>query len=142
MRGGGRFYSRLSRFQEGAAAGLLAAIALHAAGDFEAAPTFKASEILPPAALKGPHHSIDEKVTLQGLHHQYRITSDYGVFDAAGDEMLTIRLKEVDALARLAETSQAEVALTGVGGALGGANGFRVASLGRRLRIGAAGEKC
>jgi hypothetical protein len=22
-----------------------------------------------PAALKGPHHSIDEKVTLQGLHH-------------------------------------------------------------------------
>jgi len=105
----------------GAAAGLLAAIALHAAADYEAAPTFKASEILPPAALKGPHHSIDEKVTLQGLHHQYRITSDYGVFEAAGDEMLAIRLKEVDALARLADTSQAEVALKGVGGALGGA---------------------
>ena len=35
--------------------------------------------------------------------------------------MLTIRLKEVDALARLADTSQAEVALKGVGGALGGA---------------------
>src|SRR6185369_15532492 len=66
-------------------------------------------------------HSIDEKVTLQGLHHQYRITTDYGVFEAAGDEMLAIRLKEVDALARLADTSQAEVALKGVGGALGGA---------------------
>ncbi|HET6897620.1 MAG TPA: hypothetical protein VFK70_04705 [Vicinamibacteria bacterium] len=105
----------------GAAAGLLAAIALYAAADFESAPTFKASELLPPAALKGPHFKVEEAVTLEGLHRRYRITSDYGAFDALGDQLLATRLKEVEALARLADTSEAEVALKAVGGALGGA---------------------
>jgi hypothetical protein len=105
----------------GMAAGLLAAAVLHAAAGFEAAPTFKASDLVPAAALKGPHHKVEEAVPLQGLYRQYRITSDYGAFDAVGDGMLSVRLKEVDALVRLAETSEAEVALKAVGGALGGA---------------------
>jgi hypothetical protein len=82
-------------------------------------PTFKASALLPPAALKGPHFKVEEAVTLEGLHRRYRITSDYGAFDALGDQLLATRLKEVEALARLADTSEAEVALKAVGGAVG-----------------------
>src|SRR5262249_3954748 len=104
-----------------ALAALVSAVAVFAAGDFEAPPTFKASALLPAAAVKGPHHSIDEQVTLVGLSRQYNIKSDYGAFDATGDSMLATRLKEVEALQRLADTSSAEVALKGVGGALGGA---------------------
>jgi hypothetical protein len=105
----------------GACATLLAAIALHAAGPYETPPTFKASVLLPPTALKGPHFKVEETVTLEGLHRRYKITSDYGAFDALGDQLLATRLKEVEALARLADTSEAEVALKAVGGALGGA---------------------
>jgi hypothetical protein len=100
---------------------VLAAAAVRAAAGFEPVPTFEAAKILPAAQLKGPHHTIEARVPLQGLYRQYKITSDYGAFGADGDLLLGIRLKEVDALGRLAETSEAEVALKAVGGALGGA---------------------
>jgi hypothetical protein len=104
-----------------AALAVLAAAAVHAATGFETAPTFEVAKLLPAAQVKGPHHAIDARVPLLGLHRQYKITSDYGAFGADGDLLLLIRLKEVDALARLAETSEAEVALKAVGGAMGGA---------------------
>jgi len=100
---------------------VLAAAALRAAAGFEAVPTFEAAKVLPAAQVKGPHHTIEARVPLVGLYRQYKITSDYGAFGADGDLLLLIRLKEVDALARLAETSEAEVALKAVGGAMGGA---------------------
>ena len=104
-----------------ATAGLLSVIAVHAAGGFDAPPSFKASQLLPAETIKGAHHTVNEQVTLRGLHRQYRITTEFGVFDATGDAMLATRLKEVEALQRLSETSKAEVALKSVGGALGGA---------------------
>lgn len=100
---------------------VLAAAAVRAAAGFEPVPTFEAAKLLTAAEVKGPHHMIEAPVPLQGLYRQYKITSDYGAFGADGDFLLRIRLKEVDALARLAETSEAEVALKAVGGALGGA---------------------
>jgi len=87
---------------------VLAAAALRAAAGFEAVPTFEAAKVLPAAQVKGPHHTIEARVPLVGLYRQYKITSDYGAFGADGDLLLLIRLKEVDALARLAETSEAE----------------------------------
>ena len=45
---------------------------------------FSAAKVLPAVAAKGPHHTIDERVTLRGLHRQYRIVSEYGTFDAVG----------------------------------------------------------
>jgi hypothetical protein len=96
-----------------------APLALLAAAGFEAPPTFQAAELLPAAQVKGPHHTIEAGVPLRGLHRQYTIKSDYGAFGADGDLLLAMRLKEVDALARLAETSEAEVALKAVGGTLG-----------------------
>jgi hypothetical protein len=113
--------SAVPRRAVAAACAVLAAAAVHAAAGFEAAPTFEAAKILPAAQVKGPHHAVEARVPLQGLYRQYKITSDYGAFGADGDLLLLIRLKEVDALARLAETSEAEVALKAVGGALGGA---------------------
>jgi hypothetical protein len=104
-----------------AAWAVLAAAAVRAAAGFEPVPTFEAAKVLPAAQVKGPHHTIEARVPMLGLYRQYKIASDYGAFGADGDLLLLIRLKEVDALARLAETSEAEVALKAVGGALGGA---------------------
>ena len=104
-----------------AAALALGAAALLAAAGFEAPPTFEASKLLAAEQVKGPHHSIAAQVPLRGIYRQYAITSDYGSFGADGDLLLATRLKEVDALARLAETSEAEVALKAVGTTLGGA---------------------
>jgi hypothetical protein len=96
-----------------AAAGTLAA-----AADFEPAPTFTASKVLPPTLLKGPHHTISEQVTTEGYYQEFKITSDYGEIEAEGRTVLTTRIKEVDALARLSEVSKSAEFAKAAGGAV------------------------
>ena len=60
-----------------------AAVAL-AQGGYEGATTFKASQILPPALLKGPHFQVKESVPTSGYFHDFDITSDYGDISAEG----------------------------------------------------------
>jgi hypothetical protein len=70
---------------------------------FEELPELKASEILKPEFLKGPHYAVRDPVpTSSGMNH-FTIDSDFGVFEADGNEMLLQRLKEIDAIARLQE---------------------------------------
>jgi hypothetical protein len=99
----------------------LAAAGVAAAAGYEAPPSFKASQLLPASVVKGAHHAIEEGVAVQGLQRQYRVTSDYGAFVADRDSQIPVLLKEVDALQRLSETSQSEVALKAVGGTISGA---------------------
>jgi hypothetical protein len=40
--------------------------------------------------------------------NQFTIDSDFGVFEADGNEMLLQRLKEIDAIARLQEVSRTD----------------------------------
>jgi len=68
---------------------------------FEELPELKASEILKPELLKGPHHVIRDSVPTASGMNQFTIDSDFGVFEADGNEMLLQRLKEIDAIARL-----------------------------------------
>jgi len=75
---------------------------------FEELPELKASDILKPELLKGPHYSIREPVpTSSGMNH-FTIDSDFGVFEADGNEMLVTRLKEIDAIARLQDVSRTD----------------------------------
>jgi hypothetical protein len=78
--------------------------AAEAAG-FELPPVGDARDLLPAELLQGPHYTLDEKVYTDGYTHVFTIASDFGTFYARGDEMLRIRLSEVQALAAMQEMS-------------------------------------
>src|SRR5436190_12041510 len=75
---------------------------------FEELPELKASEILKPELLKGPHFVVRDPVPTGLGMNQFTIDSDFGVFEADGNEMLLQRLKEIDAIARLQEVSRTD----------------------------------
>jgi len=75
---------------------------------FEELPELKASEILKPEFLKGPHFVVREPVPTSAGMNQFTIDSDFGVFEADGNEMLLQRLKEIDAIARLGDVSRTD----------------------------------
>jgi hypothetical protein len=93
----------------------LAAAALAGAAAYEAPRTFKASELLKPAQVKGPHHTVAAAVETEGYLHVFDITTDYGPLEAEGEAMLLMRLHEVGALAELDEVSKSEVFLKAAG---------------------------
>jgi hypothetical protein len=65
---------------------------------FEELPELKASEILKPELLKGPHYVVRDPVPTSAGMNQFTIDSDFGVFEADGNEMLLQRLKEIDTI--------------------------------------------
>lgn len=75
---------------------------------FEELPELKASEILKPELLKGPHFVVREPVPTASGMNQFTIDSDFGVFEADGNEMLLTRLKEIEAIARLQDVSRTD----------------------------------
>src|SRR6266436_8060883 len=75
---------------------------------FEELPELKASEILKPELLKGPHHVVREPVPTASGMNQFTIDSEFGLFEADGNEMLLQRLKEIDAIARLRDVSRTD----------------------------------
>src|SRR5262252_8125760 len=75
---------------------------------FEELPELKASEILKPELLKGPHYVVRDPVPTGSGMNQFTIDSDFGVFEADGNEMLLQRLKEIDAIARLQDVSRTD----------------------------------
>ena len=75
---------------------------------FEELPELKASEILKPEILKGPHHVVREPVPTGSGMNQFTIDSDFGPFEANGNQMLVQRVNEIDAIARLGDVSRGE----------------------------------
>ncbi len=75
---------------------------------FEELPELKASEILNPQFLRGPHYAVREPVPTASGMNQFTIDSDFGLFEADGNQMLLERLKEIDAIARLRDVSKTE----------------------------------
>ena len=98
----------------------LATIGLHgstlvgARGD-EPAPRLTAAALLTPAQIRGPHHTVADRVRTEGYFHEFRIQSDFGSFDAVGLSMLAVRLREIEALASLQDVSKTEVFLASAG---------------------------
>ena len=81
----------------------------------EPPPSFTAAQLLSPAELRGPHHTVADAVRTDGYYHEFRITSDFGEFEAAGRTMLAVRLHEIGALAQLDEVSKTAVFLRSAG---------------------------
>ena len=75
---------------------------------YEELPELKASEILKPEFFKGRYHTVRELVPTSSGTNQFVIDSDFGVFDADGNEMLARRVKEVYAIARLKDVSRTD----------------------------------
>ena len=79
-----------------------------AENSFEELPELTASQILKPEFLKGPHFTVREPVPTSSGTNQFVIDSDYGVFEADGNEMLMRRVKEVGAIAQLKDVSRTD----------------------------------
>lgn len=75
---------------------------------FEELPVLNASDILRPDVLTGPHHKVREEVPTYSGANQFTIDSDFGVFEAEGNEMLLRRINEINAIARLKEVSRTD----------------------------------
>jgi hypothetical protein len=79
----------------------LAAADVDPEAGFEPLPVRSAAELLPPELLEGPHHRVRDEVESDGFLNLYVIDSDFGTFEAAGDELLAQRVHEIEALAEL-----------------------------------------
>ena len=78
------------------------------AGEYEELPELKASEILNPSILDGPYHKVREEVSPSSGANHFMIDSQFGVFEADGNEMLVKRVAEINAIARLKEVSRTD----------------------------------
>lgn len=75
---------------------------------YEELPELKASEILREDILSGPNHKVREEVPTYSGENRFTIDSQFGVFEAAGNEMLVRRVNEINAIASLKEVSRTD----------------------------------
>jgi len=86
----------------------LAAGDTNASQGYEKPPVLRAANVLPPELRTGPHHEVEDAVATDGFMRIYSIASDFGEFEAYGDEMLRTRVAEIQALALLQDLSAGE----------------------------------
>jgi hypothetical protein len=70
---------------------------------YERPEPLRASAFLPGSLRQGPWHRVQEEVGSDGFRRLYRIDSEFGPFEAAGDLDLRLRVQEIGALAALVE---------------------------------------
>jgi hypothetical protein len=85
---------------------------------FELIPVRRAVDLMPADQLTGPYHIIDTEVMHDGHANVYFIVSDFGEFEALGDEQLSVRLREIEALAAMRATSKTATFAAAAGRAL------------------------
>jgi len=66
----------------------------------------KASDILPPALLAGPHHKVHEEVSLRGPEYFFVVESDFGEFQAQGMARLRRLVREINAIAAMKKVTK------------------------------------
>jgi hypothetical protein len=65
-----------------------------------------ASDLVSVNLLEGPFHKVEEEVINVGFMNNFRISTDFGDFEADSNRMLRVRIKEVHAIAELQEFSK------------------------------------
>ncbi len=73
---------------------------------YEPLPTLEAKVILQPQYFQGPNFTVRNPVPTYSGSNRYTIDSDYGVFEADGNQMLVRRVAEINAMAKLQAMSQ------------------------------------
>lgn len=89
-----------------------------------------AAEIVEPALLSGPWHTVDPCVTVAGHLYQFELHTTFGVQKVESKEMLAVRVEELPALAALAALGTPELGVRAFG-ARGYEHGERLARLAR-----------
>lgn len=77
-------------------------------GEYEEPPILRASAILRPEFFQGPRFSVADSVLTYAGHNRFTISSDSGVWEANGNTELIQRISEINAIARLSETSRTD----------------------------------
>ncbi|HOV85653.1 MAG TPA: hypothetical protein PLM79_04775 [Syntrophobacteraceae bacterium] len=81
---------------------------------FEVPINQKASDILPPQFLSGPHFRVRERVVSYGYMHHFTVDSDFGVFETTGDFALRKLVREIGAIAALHQVKRGEAYAQGL----------------------------
>jgi hypothetical protein len=77
--------------------------------DFEAPPTLSAAQILPDSIVKGPNHTVDDRVLNDGYMNHYTIYSRFGKFEVVSTAKLRKRVDEIMALAVMEKVQSTDV---------------------------------
>ena len=82
---------------------------------FDVLGEIQASDILPKEMLQGPNHKLVERVTTyNGLTNHFVIHSKFGRFKATGNGMVPVRIKEINAIARMEKMKNSKKFLDGL----------------------------
>ncbi len=84
-----------------------------AMGQTEAPPVLKAADLAPAELLTGIDFTVDDVVPTDGFYGIFTVRGAYGSVRARGVSMLQVRAAEMQALARLEETTRAEAVAGG-----------------------------
>jgi hypothetical protein len=68
----------------------------------------EASDVVPPALLRGPHYQLGPTVKTFTFMNQYSVTSDYGAFTPTSDARLRRLVREIAAIAELQKIHQSD----------------------------------
>ncbi|MGI9591257.1 MAG: hypothetical protein ACR2P8_07805 [Myxococcota bacterium] len=104
--------SRLGAAGLGLLAVLVGLLVGQGAGAAPFEPEIFAREGLSPELREGPHHRVSEDVRVEGLTPVYTVESEFGSFEARGEQGVRQRVQEIAALAKLRDaqaTSRAPV---------------------------------
>ncbi len=71
---------------------------------YETLSVLDARRILSPDVRKGEHHTVLDEVVPFRYTYRFRLTSPYGQFEAYGEDMLKIRIQEIQAIATMGKT--------------------------------------
>lgn len=82
---------------------LIVSLPASAAPRYESPTILKASEILAPNIVKGPHHHVDEKVINDAYLNLYTLHSEYGDVQVTSTAKLMKYIHEVNAVAKMKE---------------------------------------
>ena len=85
------------------AALLLLGAPLAAAEELETAPAISAADVRGADGLKGPGYTVRPEVDPRGFLNHYEVESSFGLYEAASDRMLEVRLREIQTMERLRE---------------------------------------
>ncbi|MGA7982923.1 MAG: hypothetical protein WCA32_22205, partial [Chromatiaceae bacterium] len=80
---------------------------------YEPPPVIRAADLLPAAALSGPHHRVVDAVPSDGFLTRFTIVSDFGPFEATSPALALTRIQEIAALAELEKLKTEDVAQGG-----------------------------
>lgn len=77
-----------------------------------------AASVLSPAMQRGPGYEVGTPIVNDGYFGAYRLSTEYGVFECHGREMLAIRIDELRAIRQLDQINKGELFLNSVGKAV------------------------